>query len=230
MFLDDLEGLPVFTYGSVSKLPVASPSVEYLRDVYVGIRKTFLQFSEFLVMYYLYRIEGVKDEFSIENLKNTFFTVDTDLKLTSARDRETSLTGPEEQFTSPKSSKDSKTLKCFTCNNSDGVNSVEKEYLNSFNFIFNLNHLPVFDQDSGSFVWGGNEPNWRAAMENITQNEEFKTKKPTSVSNGSFLNGSTAEIKDQTDFESKEKVQKESRIFLEELNEILKDIDKKKDN
>lgn len=56
--LGDLDNILIYAISSKSKLPLGSPETEYLRNIYQGLKKTFNPYSEYLLMYYVYRLEG----------------------------------------------------------------------------------------------------------------------------------------------------------------------------
>ena len=56
--LGDLDNIIIYSISSKTKLPIGSPDTDYLRNIYQGLKKTFHPYSEYLLMYYVYRLEG----------------------------------------------------------------------------------------------------------------------------------------------------------------------------
>ena len=54
----ELDNIPIYSVTNHIKLEIGSPNTEYLRNIYLGLKKTFSPYSEYLIMYYIYRIEG----------------------------------------------------------------------------------------------------------------------------------------------------------------------------
>lgn len=55
----ELDNIMIYSVTNPSKLEVGSPNTDYLRNIYLGLKKTFSPYSEYLIMYYIYRIEGI---------------------------------------------------------------------------------------------------------------------------------------------------------------------------
>jgi hypothetical protein len=55
----ELDNIPIYSVTNHLKLEIGSPNTEYLRNLYLGLKKTFSPYSEYLIMYYIYRIEGI---------------------------------------------------------------------------------------------------------------------------------------------------------------------------
>jgi hypothetical protein len=211
-----------------------------VKNIFIGLKKAFEPYSEYLILYYIYRLEGIKENYKVEELKIAFNRHneldEKDSKMPSSSSERTLFnednknieneikSNSKDRSPDRETDKVCETVKCSTCNASEYLGTPEKDYLNTYNFIFNLNHLPIFDETTSEFLWGSNESNWRVALESILNSEELKGQKPMSISNGSFLNASASAGNNglEQDEESIKKIAKESRTFIDELNNILK--------
>ena len=67
----ELDGINIFAISSkISE--IEPPDNDYLRIIYNGLLKTFHPYSEYLIMYYLYLLEGIKNFFSMKQLEEIF--------------------------------------------------------------------------------------------------------------------------------------------------------------
>jgi hypothetical protein len=134
--------------------------------------------------------------------------------------------------------KDNETVKCSTCNASPFIPTPEKDQLNKYSYIFDLHHLPIFDSNTGEFFWSNNEANWKTAKESIIRNEETN-RKSYGMNHGSLVSLSNSFNVNATgsgnkkDFGGELKTEEmmgfkndnHSGTFIEELNNILKEIE-----
>lgn len=241
----ELDNILIYSVTSQAKLEVGSPNTEYLRNIYLGLKKTFSPYSEYLIMYYIYRIEGVRNFYTIQQLKECFFKIKQDQTVSEDNSQEKKilssnreeqpqnpLTTQREPTQSPKKEGMNMcdTIKCSTCNPSPFVETPEKDQLNQYNHIFDLQHLPVFDENTGEFFWNQNETNWKVARDSILRSEEGGTKS-ISLNHGSLVSLSTSFInKNHEDNELEQKwihFKKDgnSNTFIDELNSILKNFE-----
>ena len=130
---------------------------------------------------------------------------------------------------SPNVKKDNETVKCSTCNASPFIGTPEKDQLNQYSYIFDLHHLPIFDENTGEFFWSNNEANWKTARDSIIKSEE--NGKSLTMNHGSLvsLSNSFSSIAKKDDDKSDPKWinfknDANSGTFIEELNNILKEI------
>jgi len=74
--LGELDNILIYSLTSKVKMSIGCPDNEYLRDIYRGLKKTFHPYSEYLLMYYVYRLEGrkVMNYFEFRNKKSFFYT------------------------------------------------------------------------------------------------------------------------------------------------------------
>jgi len=148
--------------------------------------------------------------------------------------------------------KDNETVKCSTCNASPFVTTPEKDHLNQYSYIFDLHHLPIFDENTGEFFWSNNEANWKKARDSILKSDEIGVYNGNCLSlnhgslmslSGSFMIGTNninmhpnitthanLEHKTEEDFNlntwAKFKSDGDTNTFVEELNNLLKDFEK----
>ena len=122
------------------------------------------------------------------------------------------------------------TVKCSTCNGSPFISTAEKNQLNQYSYIFDLHHLPIFDETTGEFFWNNNDVNWKLAHDSILKSEEGNSKSVNllhgslvSLSNDfSTLNANS--LGEDNNSPKKEDDKNNSGTFIEELNNILKEI------
>jgi hypothetical protein len=276
--LGELDGIMIYSMSTEKKyneMVLAPPETEYLRNIFKGLKKSFSPYSEFLLMYYLYRLDGVRSFYTINQLKDCFFknkisSSDTKLSSLSDLNEEINLTienrhsenrynlHTHELNSSPpkKNPGDNETVKCSTCNASPFVSTPEKDHLNQYSYIFDLHHLPIFDENTGEFFWTNNEANWKKARDSILNSEEMKiyNGKSLSINHGSLMSMSSSFLIPQNNLNSlnlntnsnfntltntesnkleedinnwaKFKSDGNSNTFIEELNNLLKDFEK----
>ena len=125
---------------------------------------------------------------------------------------------------------ETETVKCSTCNGSPFISTAEKNQLNQYSYIFDLHHLPIFDETTGEFFWNNNDVNWKLAHDSILKSEENNSKSVNllhgslvSLSNDfSTLNANS--LGEGNNSPKKEDDKNNSGTFIEELNNILKEI------
>ena len=289
----ELDGITIFALSS-KITDIEPPDNEYLRIIYNGLLKTFHPYSEYLIMYYLYLLEGIKNYFSMKQLEEIFLLNKTNHRGTehvSSISSETNLTIGEVQNQNKllglpsinnkilkndnnninniipnnnkqniininnnknednknlNSSKDSidainetpkqniqknetDTVKCSTCNGSPFISTAEKNQLNQYSYIFDLHHLPIFDETTGEFFWNNNDVNWKLAHDSILKSEEGS--KSVNLLHGSLVSLSNDfstlnanSLGEGNNSPKKEDDKNNSGTFIEELNNILKEI------
>ena len=285
----ELDGINIYSVSS-KNTNIEPPDSDYLKTIYNGLLKTFHPYSNYLIMYYIYLLDGIKNFFSIKELEE-IFTQNTmnngKLQHVSSISSETNMTigevqNPNKIFAVPslnnnnnkndknniknniinyniqnnsknKSNKKSDnsndsieainetpkqniqknetdTVKCSTCNGSPFICTAEKNQLNQYSYIFDLHHLPIFDETTGEFFWNNNDVNWKLAHDSILKSEEVNSK------SGNIFHGSLVSL--SNDFSTlnanymgegnnspkKEDDKNNSGTFIEELNNILKEI------
>jgi len=286
----ELDGINIFAV-STKKCDIEPPDSDYLRVIYHGLLKTFHPYSEYLIMYYLYLLDGIKNFFSMKQLEEIFLSNKINGKGSehvSSLSSETNMTIGEVQNqnkllgipninnnninkneniniinngikkqnndnkiniinnnsntskdsievinTTPKQNiqkNETDTVKCSTCNGSPFICTAEKNQLNQYSYIFDLHHLPIFDETTGEFFWNNNDVNWKLAHDSILKSEEGSGKSVNllhgslvSLSNDfSTLNANS--IGEENNSPKKEDDKNNSGTFIEELNNILKEI------
>ena len=277
--LGELDGINIYSLSSKNN-EIEPPDIDYLRIIYNGLLKTFHPYSEYLIMYYIYLLDGIKNFFSIKELEEVFSQNKINNRGTghiSSISSETNLTIGEVQnqnklfgiapsnnkneniiknnllnynnqnITKNKinknqeNSKDSieavnetpkqniqknetDTVKCSTCNGSPFINTAEKNQLNQYSYIFDLHHLPIFDETTGEFFWNNNDVNWKLAHDSILKSEEGS--KTENILHGSLvsLSNDFSTLNEGNNSPKKEDDKNNSGTFIEELNNILKEI------
>ena len=291
----ELDGINIFALTS-KNCDIEPPDNEYLRIIYNGLLKTFHPYSEYLIMYYLYLLDGIKNFFSMKQLEEIFLQNKVNHRGTehvSSISSETNLTIGEVQNqnkllgmpttnnkfininknniinnTTPNNSnkqniinvnnikneenknlntsKDSieainetpkqniqknetDTVKCSTCNGSPFISTAEKNQLNQYSYIFDLHHLPIFDETTGEFFWNNNDVNWKLAHDSILKSDEAS--KSVNLLHGSLVSLSNDfstlnanSLGEGNNSPKKEDDKNNSGTFIEELNNILKEI------
>ena len=235
---------------------IISPDPEYLKTIYNGLIKSFQPYSEFLIMYYIYLLDGVRNYYTIKQLQEVFLNNNNHNDNSSAVSSVTNMTIETENnknkyliahqntlenlnsTPNTKIKKDNETVKCSTCNASPFIPTPEKDQLNKYSYIFDLHHLPIFDSNTGEFFWSNNEANWKTAKESIIRNEETN-RKSYGMNHGSLVSLSNSFNVNATgsgnkkDFGGELKTEEmmgfkndnHSGTFIEELNNILKEIE-----
>ena len=283
----ELDGINIYAV-TTKKTDIEPPDSEFLRIIYIGLLKTFHPYSEYLIMYYLYLLDGIKNFFSMKQLEEIFLQNKKILtkggEHVSSISSETNMTIGEVQnqnrllgipsnnnidhniintnnYINKKknnindintnkidNTKDSieglnvtpkpniqknetDTIKCSTCNGSPFICTAEKNQLNQYSYIFDLHHLPIFDETTGEFFWNNNDANWKLAHDSILKSEEANGKSVNlfhgslvSMSNDfSILNGNSLDKGNSFPKKEDDKINN-SGTFIEELNNILKEI------
>ena len=291
--IGELDGINIYSLSS-SNNDIEPPDIDYLKLIYNGLLKTFFPYSEYLIMYYIYLLDGIKNYFSIKDLEEVFNQNKMNNGHISSISSETNITIGEVQnqnklfgitssnnknenniknyllnninnnnnnnninnknFSKNKRSKniesfkdsievinetpkqqniqknETDTIKCSTCNGSPFICTAEKNQLNQYSYIFDLHHLPIFDETTGEFFWNNNDVNWKLENDSILKSEEVNGKSVNllnrslvSLSNDfSTLNGNN--IEEGNNSPKKEDDKNNSGTFIEELNNILKEI------
>ena len=280
-----LDDINIYALSSKSNV-IEPPDIDYLRIIYNGLLKTFHPYSEYLIMYYIYLLDGIKNYYSIKDLEEVFSQNKNNIKGSghiSSVSSETNMTIGEVQNQNKLfgiSSSNSKneniiknnllnnniqnviknninennekskdlieiinetpkqniqkneidTVKCSTCNGSPFISTAEKNQLNQYSYIFDLHHLPIFDETTGEFFWNNNDVNWKLAHDSILKSEGGNS------GSVNLLHGSLVSL--SNDFSTlnanylgevnnspkKEDDKNNSGTFIEELNNILKEI------
>ena len=287
----ELDGINIFALSS-NNIKIEPPDSEYLRIIYNGLLKTFHPYSDYLIMYYIYLLEGVKNFFSMKQLEEIFLqkinhrgtesasliSSETNLTIGEVQNQNkllglpslnnkknkneniinnttknnnkqnkisiknlkkeenkninTSIDSIEEINETPKQNiqkNETDTVKCSTCNGSPFISTAEKNQLNQYSYIFDLHHLPIFDETTGEFFWNNNDVNWKLAHDSILKSEEVS--KSVNLLHGSLVSLSNDfstlnanSIEEGNNSPKKEDDKNNSGTFIEELNNILKEI------
>jgi hypothetical protein len=222
----ELDNILIYSVTSDTNINTSPPESEYLRNVYLGLKKSFHPYSEYLIMYYIYRIEGIRAHYSIGKLQDCFFknTSNSESKIST----EKIPSHGNEENSDRRHDILCETIKCTTCNASPYIGTPEKDHINQYSFVFDLHHLPVFDENTGEFFWSSNEANWKLARDSILRSEEIQGKS-LSLNHGSLvsLTNSFAQKQEEENLENKWASfhRENSGTFIEELNNLLKNFD-----
>ena len=242
-YVGNLDGIKILSISS-NKKEIVPPEAEYLRTIYSGLKKSFQPYNDYLIIYYIYLLDGVRNYYNIKQLYEVFLQNKTQSENSSSSSSETNLTigegtnqnkylGILQQNTldnlnntpsQPVKKNDNDTIKCSTCNGSPFMGTPEKEQLNQYSYIFDLHHLPIFDEITGEFFWSNNEANWKIARDSIIKSEEANAKS-MSIFHGSLISLSQSfTVKKDDNKDIDDAVDVNSGTFIEELNNILKEI------
>ena len=55
-------------FNSIKNVELAPPSIDTLRDIYNGLRETFASYTEQMILYYLYKLSPVNENFKTQDL------------------------------------------------------------------------------------------------------------------------------------------------------------------
>ena len=273
----DLDNINIFSVSTDKKWEIAMPDVDYLKIIYNGLIKSFKPYSEYLIMYYIYLLDGVRNFYTIKQLLDVFNSINNNNnnpENSSAASSETNMTIgeninqnkllgiPNPQLfnlttnnnnnnnnnnintiennnnnninnnnnninnTPPPNIKkiNNDTVKCSTCNASPFIGTPEKDPLNQYSYIFDLHHLPIFDEITGEFFWSNNEANWKVARDSIIKSEEANNGKSMSIFHGSLVSLSQSFTVKKDDNKDDENIDNNEGTFIEELNNLLKEI------
>jgi hypothetical protein len=184
-------------------------------------------------MYYLFRLPAVRTNYSIESLKQCFFKKSKSKKYNYLDTKQVSPRQNHCQTIHQTSEKEDggDTVKCSTCNVYPEMSTPEKDNLNEYKYVFDLNHLPTFDDNTGEFIWSKtDESNWKTARNSLFKSEEICNTGNVSLNHGGLfsLTSSFVNNKDEMlDYKKWDEFKKENNTgtFIEELNHILKDFD-----
>ena len=223
----------IYSITSNLKLEIGPPDTEYLRNIYLGLKKSFHPYSEFLIMYYIYRIEGVRNFYTISQLKECFFKINQNNSDSRASSEKFGNNNDDINIilNSDRKHEMCETIKCSTCNASPNVGTPEKDHINQYNCVFDLHHLPVFDENTGEFFWTSNDTNWKLARDSILRSEEMQHGKSLSLNHGSLVSLTSSFHKDEDNNLNTEqkwihfKKDGSSGTFIEELNNLLKNFE-----
>lgn len=255
--IGDLDNIFIYSLVNVeNNFPISSPPTDYLRNIFLGLKKSFSPYSEYIIIYYIYRLEGIKNIYDIKQLTECFLNTlnkdqncsdytntissNTESKLSNhknlmaiSEENENNTITLNDSSYDRKDEKDNETVKCSTYITSQYIGTPEKEQLNQYSYIFDLHHLPIFDENNGEFFWSNNEANWKSARDSILKSEELNAKS-ISLNHGSlvslsssYLHNNTNDIKvDEADKRwNNYKKDATSNTFINDLSNLLKNFE-----
>lgn len=256
----DLDNILIYSLINKEKkeFSISSPPIDYLRNIFIGMKKSFHPYSRYLIIYYLYRLEGIKNFYDINQLTECFFNYsnkdpfgfntnntfssNTDSKFSSneknlmviSEEKENNTITLNETNSPNRKDNDNETVKCSTCNGYPYMGTPEKDQLNQYSYIFDLHHLPIFDENTGEFFWSNNEANWKSARDSILKSEELNGKS-LSLNHGSIYSLSNSFINNQNVQNSKDdeadkrwnefKKEGNSNTFINDLSNLLRNFE-----
>ena len=192
------------------------PDKDYLNQIYIGLKQSFYLYSDYLIMYYLYLVHEIKTTYSLKKLIEIFIE---NKKETKDENKNNIVI---------KEIDNQKQIWHFLSKN--GKNKTEnKEDINEYNYILNMEALPEFDETTGEFFWNNNDSNWEKVNQKINNNSEIKNK-VVEIENGSIFKlaegsqnkGEKEKEKGNEISENEKNSQKKKTLkYIEELSGIL---------
>ena len=186
------------------------PDKEYLNQIYIGLKKSFYLYSNYLIIYYLYLTHEIKTTYSLKKLAEIFLENNKENK------------EKNEKNIIIKEIENQKQLWYFLPKNEEKKND-NNEDINEFNYILNMDTLPEFDETTGEFFWNNNDSNWEKVNQKINNNLEIKNK-VVNVENGSIINliDKDKKVNKSEISENEKNAQKKNILkYIEELSNIL---------
>ena len=219
-FYNTLKNIGIFNkiniYSITSKndiIDLQPPDKDYLNQIYIGLKKSFYLYSDYLIMYYLYLIHGIKTTYSLQKLAEIFFE---DKKETNDENKNN---------INIKEIDNQKSLWYFLPKKDN--NNSNKEDINEYNYILDMEALPEFDETTGEFFWNNNDSNWEKVNQKINNNIEIKNK-VVNIENGSIMNlfkefqNKNTKEKNKDFSENERNILKKNTLkYIEELSSIL---------
>ena len=109
----NLDGIKILTITS-KKSEIIPPEPDFLRIIYSGLKKSFQPYNEYLIIYYIYLLDGVRNYYNIKQLTKVFLK--KKIENSSSASSETNLTIGE-------TSKQNKYLGILQQNTLDNLNN-----------------------------------------------------------------------------------------------------------
>ena len=218
-FYNTIKNIGIFNniniYAITSKnniIDLQPPDKEYLNQIYIGLKKSFYLYSDYLIMYYLYLIHEIKTTYSLKKLTEIFFENKTESNDDNNKNNKDIII---------KEVDNQKQLWYFL----PKIEKKEenKEDINEYNYILNMEALPEFDETTGEFFWNNNDSNWEKVNQKIKNNSEIKNK-VVNIENGSIihlLEDSKDKNKKEISETDKSNQKKNMLKYIEELSNIL---------
>ena len=191
-------------------IDIQPPDQDYLNQIYLGLKESFYLYSDYLIIYYLYLIHEIKTTYSLKKLTEIFFQNHFKLK------------EENKNILNIKEIDNQKKLWYFLPKNDN--KEEEKENINEYNFILDMDSLPEFDETTGEFFWNNSDSNWEKINKKINDSKEIKNK-VVSVENGSIIKqfGNLDKNDNENNISEKEKNSLKTNIlkYIGELSNIL---------
>lgn len=212
--LGTFNGISIYSVTSRNNIvDLQPPDKDYLNQIYIGLKKSFYLYSDYLIMYYLYLVHEIKTTYSLKKLIEIFI----ENKKESNEENKNNIVIKEVD--------NQKQLWHFLSKN-DKNKEENKEDINEYNYILNMEALPEFDETTGEFFWNNNDSNWEKVNQKINNNNEIKNK-VVDVENGSIFKlveenqkGEKEKVNEISENE-KNSQKKNTLKYIEELSGIL---------
>lgn len=212
--LGTFNGISIYSVTSRNNMvDLQPPDKDYLNQIYIGLKKSFYLYSDYLIIYYLYLVHEIKTTYSLKKLIEIFI----ENKKESKEENKNNIVIKEID--------NQKQLWHFLSKN-DKKKEEKKEDINEYNYILNMEALPEFDETTGEFFWNNNDSNWEKVNQKINNNNEIKNK-VVDVENGSIFklveeNQKGEKEKENEISENEKNSQKKNTLkYIEELSGIL---------
>lgn len=217
-FYNTIKNIGIFNniniYAITSKnniIDLQPPDKGYLNQIYIGLKKSFYLYSDYLIIYYLYLIHEIKTTYSLKKLTEIFFENKTESNDDNNKNNKDIII---------KEVDNQKQLWYFL----PKIEKKEenKEDINEYSYILNMEALPEFDETTGEFFWNNNDSNWEKVNQ-IKNNSEIKNK-VVNIENGSIihlLEDSKDKNKKEISETDKSNQKKNMLKYIEELSNIL---------
>jgi len=218
-FYNTIKNIGIFNniniYAITSKnniIDLQPPDKGYLNQIYIGLKKSFYLYSDYLIIYYLYLIHEIKTTYSLKKLTEIFFENKTESNDDNNKNNKDIII---------KEVDNQKQLWYFL----PKIEKKEenKEDINEYSYILNMEALPEFDETTGEFFWNNNDSNWEKVNQKIKNNSEIKNK-VVNIENGSIihlLEDSKDKNKKEISETDKSNQKKNMLKYIEELSNIL---------
>lgn len=190
------------------------PDKDYLNIIYLGLKKSFYLYSDYLIMYYLYLIHEIKTTYNLQKLTEIFYGNNNVSKEENKNDEKVIIKEVDNQ----------KQLWYFLPKNEKKEKNKDED-INEYNYFLDAAALPEFDETTGEFFWNNNDANWEKVNQKVKNNAEIENK-VVNVENGSMI-GLLEVFRDkknnkETISENEKNTQKKNTLkYIEELSNIL---------
>eukprot|EP00340_Litonotus_pictus_P003309 CAMPEP_0170524690 /NCGR_PEP_ID=MMETSP0209-20121228/10175_1 /TAXON_ID=665100 ORGANISM="Litonotus pictus, Strain P1" /NCGR_SAMPLE_ID=MMETSP0209 /ASSEMBLY_ACC=CAM_ASM_000301 /LENGTH=343 /DNA_ID=CAMNT_0010813543 /DNA_START=471 /DNA_END=1499 /DNA_ORIENTATION=- len=225
LYLGELDNMKIVTATAFPHKQSGSrytkPEKSYLKYLYVELRKAFNPYSNYFVMYYIYRLDGVKAFFSVNDLINIFYKEEKEKSKDFAKNVKTAKEDISTSLENKKPLKkgESTTNYQTVSNQTFQTNGIpdKQEQLKKINHALDLLDLPVFDSQTGDFLWGKNsntgnsivsndgnnlnEENLNTTNKSFLKSEDIIYGQSMNIRNGSIISLNSSIVADKDELE-----------------------------